>query len=124
MHFINSPECRSSIAEQAGGTTRQRIAGGRLKALEMPVPPAPEQRRIVAKIDSLSEKSKRARERLDHVPRLVDRYRQAVLGAAFHGQLTATWGAANHQPPWSKVDVRRVQNLITEISFRVRDPMC
>jgi hypothetical protein len=33
---------------------------------------AGEQRRIVAKIDSLSAKSKRARDQLDHIPRLVD----------------------------------------------------
>jgi type I restriction enzyme S subunit len=91
MHFINSPDCRVAIAEEAGGTTRQRSAGGRLKALEIPVPPSAEQRRIVAKIDSLSEKSKRARDRLGHVPRLVERYKGAVLRAAFRGSLTRRW---------------------------------
>jgi type I restriction enzyme S subunit len=46
------------------------------------VPPLPEQRRIDAKIDSLSEKSKRARDRLDHVPRLVERCKDALVQAA------------------------------------------
>jgi type I restriction enzyme S subunit len=91
MHFINSPESRSAIAEQAGGTTRQRIAGGRLKALKLPVPPRGEQRRIVAKIDSVSAKSKRARDRLDHVPRLVERYKLAVSSVALDGSLTEVW---------------------------------
>jgi type I restriction enzyme, S subunit len=38
---------------------------------------------IVAKIDSLSAKSKRARDQLDHIPRLVEKYKQAILAAAF-----------------------------------------
>jgi type I restriction enzyme S subunit len=42
----------------------------------------------VAKIDSLTHKSKRARDHLDHIPRLVEKYKQAVLSAAFRGDLT------------------------------------
>src|SRR5262249_2884289 len=49
------------------------------------------QRRIVAKIDSLSGKSKRAREQLDHVPHLAEKYKLALLRAAFGGQLTGEW---------------------------------
>ncbi|AEH63585.1 restriction endonuclease subunit S [Zymomonas mobilis] len=47
------------------------------------LPPLPEQRRIVAKIDSLTGKSRRARDHLDHIPRLVEKYKQAILSAAF-----------------------------------------
>lgn len=91
MHSVNSSDVRGRIADQAGGTTRQRIAGGRLKALLLPVPPLPEQRRIVAKIDSLTGKSRRARDHLDHIPRLVEKYKQAILAAAFRGDLTREW---------------------------------
>jgi type I restriction enzyme, S subunit len=91
MHFVNSEEVRNKIAEQAGGTTRQRVAGGRVKQLVVPVPPLPEQRRIVAKIDRLFAKSKRARDHLDHIPRLVEKYKQAILAAAFRGDLTREW---------------------------------
>jgi type I restriction enzyme, S subunit len=87
MHFVNSEEVRNKIAEQAGGTTRQRVAGGRVKQLVVPVPPLPEQRCIVAKIDRLFAKSKRARDHLDHIPRLVEKYKQAILAAAFRGEL-------------------------------------
>jgi len=45
----------------------------------------------VAKIDSLSAKSKRARDHLDHIPRLVEKYKQAILAAAFRGELTREW---------------------------------
>jgi type I restriction enzyme, S subunit len=62
-----------------------------LKATSFPFAPPFEQRRIVAKIDSLSAKSKRARDCLDHIPRLVEKYKQAILAAAFRGELTQTW---------------------------------
>ncbi len=53
--------------------------------------PAAEQHRIIAKIDSLFSRSSRARDELAHIPRLIERYRQAVLEAAFRGDLTADW---------------------------------
>jgi type I restriction enzyme S subunit len=58
-----------------------------LATFPIPVPPLPEQQRIVAKINSLSAKSDRARDHLDHLPRLVEKYKQAVLAAAFSGAL-------------------------------------
>src|SRR5207248_8065500 len=93
MYFVNSRDVRNSMIAQAGGTTRQRISGGRVKQLEISVPPLREQWRIVEKIDSLSSKFKRARDQLNHVPRLVEKYRQAILSAAFHGDLTQQWRA-------------------------------
>jgi type I restriction enzyme S subunit len=54
-----------------------------LKDTAFPLAPLPEQRRIVAKIDSTSANSRRARTRLDHIPRLVEKYKQAILALAF-----------------------------------------
>jgi len=55
--------------------------------LNVLVPPPAEQRRIVARLDALLGHLRRAREELAHVPRLVERQRQAILEAAFTGQL-------------------------------------
>src|SRR5262249_16188021 len=77
--------------EQAGGTTRQRIAGGRVKQLVIPVPPLPEQQRIVARIDSLSAKSKSARNHVDHIPRLAEKYKQALLASVFNEDALGQW---------------------------------
>jgi type I restriction enzyme S subunit len=75
---------------KASGTTFKELSGGRAAELAVPVPPLPEQRRIVAKIDSLTGKSRRARDHLDHIPHLVEKYKQAVLAAAFSGRFKMT----------------------------------
>jgi type I restriction enzyme S subunit len=58
-----------------------------------PVPPLPEQRRIVAKLDALSARSRRAKEALDAAAKLLERLRQSILASAFRGDLTAEWRA-------------------------------
>ena len=80
-------------AERAmtGAVGQRRVPLDFLRAYTIPLPPIPEQRRIVAKIDSLSAKSRRARDHLDHIPRLVEKYKQAILAAAFRGELTREW---------------------------------
>ena len=59
------------------------------------MPPLAEQRRIVAKIEALQERSRRAREALSEVGPLLEQFRQSVLAAAFRGDLTADWRAAH-----------------------------
>jgi type I restriction enzyme S subunit len=70
---------------------RPRVSFEGVSDYVLPLPPLPEQQRIVAKIDSLTDKSRRARDHLDHIPRLVEKYKQAVLAAAFRGDLTREW---------------------------------
>lgn len=50
-----------------GGSTRLKLTQGGLERACMPVPPLPEQRRIVAKIDSLTGISRHARDHFDHI---------------------------------------------------------
>ena len=59
------------------------------------LPPVNEQRRIVEKIEALTDRSRKARAALDQIPALLDQFRQSVLAAAFRGDLTADWRAQN-----------------------------
>jgi type I restriction enzyme, S subunit len=95
MYIINSPNVRNQIQALASGTTRQRISGGNLKKLSLPVPPIAEQRRIVAKLDRLLNRSRNARKELEQIPKLCDRYKQAILTAACSGLLTSDWRKNN-----------------------------
>jgi type I restriction enzyme S subunit len=104
---------------KASGTTFKELSGSRAAELTVPISPLPEQRRIVTKIDSLSAKSKRARDHLDHTPLLVEKYKQAILAAAFRGNLTADWRASNarkNSSEWNKrqlIDICDAQRPIT-----------
>lgn len=88
---------RGDLERFAPATAQKNINLDVLNAIEVPLPPLPEQHRIVDKIDSLFARSTRARDELAHIPRLIERYRQAVLEAAFRGDLTADW-RIDHQP--------------------------
>ncbi|HWK35166.1 restriction endonuclease subunit S [Sphingomonas sp.] len=88
-------------ALMTGAVGQRRVPANFLKEQTFALPPLPEQRRIVAKIDSLTGKSKRARDHLDHIPRLVEKYKQAVLAAAFRGDLTRDWREQNRSASWS-----------------------
>lgn len=81
QRVLMSPDFVSFTALKSTGD-RPRVSYENISGYTFPVPPIREQRRIVEKIDSLSAKSKRARDHLDHIPRLVEKYKQAILAAA------------------------------------------
>jgi len=64
-------------------------------AIEVPLPPLREQRRIVAKLEELFGKVDACRQRLAKIPVLLKRFRQSVLSAACSGRLTADWREEN-----------------------------
>ncbi|MER9893776.1 restriction endonuclease subunit S [Mesorhizobium sp. M0119] len=82
VRWINSPAIRKAMFDRAGGTTRQRIAGGRIKELELPVPPKAEQRRIVERLVALTTRLVRARAELDQVTLLTNQLRSTALSTA------------------------------------------
>ena len=101
--WVNSPAVRSLMADGAGGTTRQRIAGGRIKEIELPLPPKAEQRRIVTKLNALNDRLTRARMELDRAPTLAPRQRLALLRSAMLGILTEGWRANRELQPIAAV---------------------
>lgn len=80
----------NSVGSAQGVISREDLAEIRLV-----LPPLAEQKRIVAKIEELTARSRRAKEALDAVPPLLDQLRQSILAAAFRGDLTADWRAKN-----------------------------
>lgn len=75
------------VHDETHSVTVKHLSSKTLADIPLPLPPLPEQKRIVAKIGSLSSKSRRAHDHLDHVPRLVEKYKQSVLATAFRGGL-------------------------------------
>ncbi len=82
---------RAARATMQSGVGQARVPKEFVLETEIPLPPLPEQRRIVAKIEALQARSRKAREALEAIPPLLEQFRQSVLAAAFRGDLTADW---------------------------------
>lgn len=80
------------IAEaRATGTTFKELSGAATARLPLLLAPLPEQKRIADKLEALLARVDACRERLDLVPAILKRFRQAVLAAATSGELTREW---------------------------------
>jgi len=94
--FLAQPRIRRDAKENFTGTAGQaRVPTSLIEELEIPVAPLPEQRRIVAKLETLLGKVDACQERLAKIPVLLKRFRQSVLAAACSGRLTADWRQEN-----------------------------
>jgi type I restriction enzyme S subunit len=77
------------VAQVCHGIDMPRLGTEAGRAAAIPVAPTGEQRRIVAKLERLRARSERARDELGHIPKLIERYKQAILAKAFSGELAA-----------------------------------
>ncbi|MGI5843325.1 MAG: restriction endonuclease subunit S [Candidatus Xenobium sp.] len=84
-----------SVSASMDGTMYPAVRDADVLAQSIPLPPLNEQRRIVARLEELSARTKAARAALEAIPPLLERFRQSVLAAAFRGDLTAEWRARN-----------------------------
>jgi type I restriction enzyme S subunit len=104
-HFCRSSyfqEPLKNISRSAqNGFNKEDLAG-----IEFPFPSFDEQRAIAKKLDSLLRRTGGTREHLVRIPRLVERYKQAILSAASSGDLTSKWRRENglSQPKCTRLD--------------------
>ncbi len=73
------------------GTAQPQVTIENLVGFSILFPPLNEQKRIVAKLDSIMPRIETVKERLEKVPVIMKRYRQSVLTAAVTGRLTEKW---------------------------------
>lgn len=96
------------------GGAQPNISQTVIKATGIDLPPLPEQRRIVAKLDRLSARSAAARDHLAHTTKLATRAKQAILSEAFGGRLTEEWRTAtNAQFPWTQRSIGEIAQIVT-----------
>lgn len=74
-----------------GAVGQRRVPVDYLKAAVIPLPPLAEQRRIAAKLKTLTARTARAGADLDRIPSLAARYRLCLLRKAVRGELTEAW---------------------------------
>ncbi len=84
--FFNSKDYWDNLVTR--GNAQPNANAQVLGNVTFPLPPLPEQQRIVARIESSFAESRTARDALERVPALLKRFRQSVLASAFRGELT------------------------------------
>ncbi len=99
----------SFIAQAHGGVGLRHITKGKFEKTKVFLPPFNEQKRIVAKVEALQGHSSRAREALEAVGPLLERFRQSVLAAAFRGDLTREWREQNPDVEPAHVLLERIR---------------
>lgn len=82
---------RAAESEMTGSVGQKRVPAEFLRRAEVPLPPLPEQERIVEKLSELLARGSAARERLAAAPAILKAFRQALLAAACDGRLTTQW---------------------------------
>lgn len=103
------------VAEaMATGTTFKELSGSGIAKLSLVVAPLNEQKRIADKLDAILARVDACRERLDRIPGILKRFRQAVLAAATSGKLTEDWRNINNRNmlQWAQLTIGQ---LITGI---------
>ena len=107
------------IIESIGtGTTVKGIKLTQLHALDFMLPPLPEQKRIVEKLDSLLAQVDTIQQRLNNLPDIIKRFRQSVLAAAVSGKLTEQWREINEVNDWKTLAIGDISTFQNGFAFK------
>jgi len=98
FYYALTDDFVDSVTEQQTGSNYPATNDRKVLASAIPIPPLPEQKRIVAKVEELLAEVNKARERLTKVPPILKRFRQSVLAAACSGRLTEDWRTTHTLP--------------------------
>ncbi|NTW56841.1 MAG: restriction endonuclease [Chlorobiaceae bacterium] len=91
FYFVQSAFRKEARQNMTGSAGQLRVPANYLKQVSLPIPPLPEQRAIVAKIEQLFSELDNGIASLKTAQEQLKVYRQAVLKQAFEGELTKAW---------------------------------
>ncbi len=92
-YLCQSPLFQTELIEKSSSTTISIVNKAKMGKCIIPLPPLPEQQRIVARIESLFAKLDAARDKLQQVLDTQEARRAAILHEAFTGRLTGHKGS-------------------------------
>ena len=110
-YYFQTRTYRKSVSELSAGSNINNLKTGDLASQNFPLPPAPEQTRIVAKLEELLSDLDAGVAELQAAQKKLAQYRQSLLKAAVEGALTAAW-RAQHQP--TETGAQLLQRILQE----------
>ncbi|HEM7461887.1 TPA: restriction endonuclease subunit S [Enterobacter hormaechei] len=98
-YLLGIIKTRKFMQEGAGSMTGavglRRVPRAFVESFPLILPPLAEQKVIADKLDTLLAQVDSVKARLEQIPQILKRFRQAVLAAAVSGKLTETWRTRN-----------------------------
>jgi type I restriction enzyme S subunit len=104
-HALATPRLQQWLSENAKGTAQKGVYLKVLGSAEVPIAPAAEQTRIVAKLEELLSDLDAGVAELKAAQAKLQHYRQSLLKAAAEGSLTRAWREANPAPEETGADL-------------------
>lgn len=98
--FLGSPIAYRQFDQLAAGSTVRNLNSDLVRSVQVLIPPPGEQKRIAAKLDRLRAHSSRAIKQLQYIPKLVERYKSAMLAKIFSEVPKAKFRQLGHIAPF------------------------
>ena len=102
QYFYHSGEV---VQYQGGSNNLRNLKYKEYETINIPLPPLPEQNRIVAKLDKLFEQLEVINSSLEKIPLLLKNFRQQVLTQAVTGKLTEEWRQEKELGEWIESNI-------------------
>jgi type I restriction enzyme S subunit len=113
FYLVRTAAFVDAMSELVQGALYPAVKSNDVRSFVAPLaPPLNEQKRIADKLDAVLARVVACRARLDRVPPILKRFRQAVLAAATSGTLTEEWRESNASFEWNKKKVGELYKLI------------
>lgn len=118
FNLVRTTNFVEAMSDLVQGALYPAVKSKDIRGFEAPFAPLNEQKRIADKLDNLLARVDACRERLDRIPVILKRSRQAVLAAATSGKLTEEWrNEVGSDKPWQTVrldEIAHIQGGITK----------
>jgi restriction endonuclease S subunit len=108
---------QNELKNLSSATTISIVNKAKMSTICIPLPPLPEQQRIVDLIESLFEKLDRAKELVQNALDSFVERKSAILHKAFTGELTVKWRGENgvdFEKDWENKRLGEISSLITK----------
>lgn len=123
FYWLKHPTFLAYVEAESHGLNMPRLGTDTGRAAPFVLAPHAEQTRIADKLDAVLARVDACRDRLDHIPAILKRFRQSVLAAATSGKLTEDWRAdqvARMQPQAESANTARdsaqLRNAVTAVT--------
>ncbi|EFB4740010.1 restriction endonuclease subunit S [Escherichia coli] len=112
--FLESGNYWVQLVSMSAGNALQNVNAQKLSTLIVPIPPLAEQKIIAEKLDTLLAQVESTKARLEQIPQILKRFRQAVLSAAVTGKLTERW-RSEKGIPFNSWEVKKASDICIKV---------